>query len=139
MYKLKIFLISGPRHPLWRVPWATILYTFQHNKKGRNEKLLDTMLFKLMKKMRKDFFYESNIRLALIFHKWKVVLNNLTLGVPNFFFFCKIQYIHIYYMISHLNCILCQVRKKFRNRFFDSTILTVAQGTRFCTLTYFLM
>ena len=52
MYKvnLKIFLTSGPRHPPKRVPWATIFYAFQHNKNGRNERLFDTMLFKLMKK-----------------------------------------------------------------------------------------
>ena len=37
MYKvnLKFFLTSG-RHPLWRVPWATIFYAFQHNINERN-------------------------------------------------------------------------------------------------------
>ena len=31
-------------------------FSFQHNKNGRNERLLDAMLFKLIKKMRKDCF-----------------------------------------------------------------------------------
>ena len=48
--KLENFLTSGPRQPLWWVPWATIFYAFQHNKNRRNERLFDTMLFKLMKK-----------------------------------------------------------------------------------------
>ena len=41
------------------------------------------MLFKLMKKLEKIIFYEFNISFALIFRKWKIVLNNLTLGAPN--------------------------------------------------------
>ena len=45
------------------------------------------MLFKLMKKSEKIVFYEFNISFALIFRKWKMVLNNLTLGIPNQFLF----------------------------------------------------
>ena len=41
---------SGPWHPLWRVLQATIFYAFSHNKNRRNERLFDTILFKLMKK-----------------------------------------------------------------------------------------
>ena len=41
------------------------------------------MLFKLMKKWEKIVFYEFNISFELIFRKWKMVLNNLTLGIPN--------------------------------------------------------
>ena len=48
--KLENFLAFGPRHPLRQVPWATVFYAFKHNKNGRNERLFDTMLFKLMKK-----------------------------------------------------------------------------------------
>ena len=44
---------------------------------------LTQMLFKLLKKGEKIFFYEFNISFALIFRKWKMVLNNLTLGIPN--------------------------------------------------------
>ena len=58
-------------------------YTFQNHKKGRNEKLFDTMLFKLMKKWEKVVVYEFNISFTLIFRKWKIVLSNLTLGIPN--------------------------------------------------------
>ena len=50
VYKVNKNLTSDPRHPLWRVPWATIFYVFQHNKNGKIEGLFDTMLFKLMKK-----------------------------------------------------------------------------------------
>ena len=33
MYKLNLkILTSGPRHRLWRVPWAITFYAFQHNK-----------------------------------------------------------------------------------------------------------
>ena len=45
------------------------------------------MLFKLMKKWEKIVFYEFNISFALIFRKWKIVLNNLTPGIPNLFLF----------------------------------------------------
>ena len=38
------------------------------------------MLFNVMKKWKKIVFYEFNITFALIFRKWKMVLNNLTLG-----------------------------------------------------------
>ena len=62
------------------------------------------MLFKLMKKWEKIVFYEFNISFELIFRKWKMVLNNLT--HTKLIFICNIQYIHIYYMILHLNCIL---------------------------------
>ena len=41
------------------------------------------MLFKLMKKWEKIGFNEFNISFALVFRKWKMVLNNLTLGIPN--------------------------------------------------------
>ena len=41
------------------------------------------MLFKLMKKWEKIVFYELNISFALIFRKWKMALNNLTLDIPN--------------------------------------------------------
>ena len=34
-------------------------------------------------KNEKNIFYEFNIRFALIFRKWKTVLNNLTLDIPN--------------------------------------------------------
>ena len=37
----------------------------------------------LMKKWEKVVFYEFNVSFALIFRKWKVVLNDLTLGIPN--------------------------------------------------------
>ena len=36
-----------------------------------------------MKKWEKIFFDELNISFALIFRKWKMVLNNLTLDIPN--------------------------------------------------------
>ena len=42
-------MTSGPRHPVWSSladAVATICYAFQHHKKGRNERLFDTMLFK---------------------------------------------------------------------------------------------
>ena len=87
MYKLESFLTSGPRHPRWRVPWATIFYAFQHNENGRNERLFNTMLFKLIKKWKRLFFYQFNISFALISCKWKMVLNNLTRGKPNYFLF----------------------------------------------------
>ena len=45
------------------------------------------MLLKIMKKWEKIVFYELNIRFALIFREWKMVLNNLTLGIPNKFLF----------------------------------------------------
>ena len=45
------------------------------------------MMFKLMKKWEKIVFYEFNISFALIFRKWKMVLNNLILGVSNQFLF----------------------------------------------------
>ena len=41
------------------------------------------MLFKIMKKWEKIIFYEFKINFPLIFHNWKMVLNNLTLGIPN--------------------------------------------------------
>ena len=41
------------------------------------------MLFKLMKKWEKIVLYEFNISCALIFRKWNMVLDNLTLGIPN--------------------------------------------------------
>ena len=41
------------------------------------------MLLKLMKKREIFFFYEFNISFALIIRKWEMVLNNLTLGIPN--------------------------------------------------------
>ena len=41
------------------------------------------MLFNVIKKLEKIVFYEFNISFALIFPKWKMVLNNLTLGIPN--------------------------------------------------------
>ena len=47
------------------------------------EVLLDTMLFKFMKKWKKNVFYEFNFSFALIFRKSKMVLNNLTLSIPN--------------------------------------------------------
>ena len=37
----------------------------------------------LWEKLEKIVFYEFNISFALIFRKWKMVLNNLTLGIPN--------------------------------------------------------
>ena len=40
------------------------------------------MLFKLMKKGEKIIGYEFNIRLVLIFRKWKMVLSSFTLGIP---------------------------------------------------------
>ena len=96
-----------PRHLLRRVPWAKIFYAFQHNKNGRNWRLFDTMLFKLMKKWEKIVFYELNISFALIFRGWKMVLNNLTLGIPNTFLFAVSNaFIYKYYMILHFNCIL---------------------------------
>ena len=61
----------------------TIVYVLQHDKKGGNEKLFDTMLFNVMRKWEKIVFYEYDISFALIFRKWKIVLNNLTLGIPN--------------------------------------------------------
>ena len=36
-----------------------------------------------MKKWEKIVFYEFNIIFALIFRKWKVIFNNVTLGIPN--------------------------------------------------------
>ena len=36
-----------------------------------------------MKKWEKIIFYEFNISFALILLKWKIVLNNITLGIPN--------------------------------------------------------
>ena len=36
-----------------------------------------------MKKLEKIVFYEFNISFALIFRKLKMVLNNLTRGIPN--------------------------------------------------------
>ena len=76
MYKvnLKIF---------WRLAQGTLFSQFQHNKNKRNERLFDTMLFKLMKTWEKIVFYELNISFALIFLKWKMLLNNPTLGIPN--------------------------------------------------------
>ena len=41
------------------------------------------MLFKLMKKYEKIVFYEFNNSFVLIFRKWKMVLNYLTVGIPN--------------------------------------------------------
>ena len=40
-----------------------------------------------MKKWEKIVSYEFNINFALIFCKWKMVLNTLTLGIPNEFLF----------------------------------------------------
>ena len=34
-------------------------------------------------KKEKIVFHEFNISFALIFRKWKMVLNNLALGIPN--------------------------------------------------------
>ena len=45
------------------------------------------MLFKMMKKFEKIVFYELDISFAFIFRKWKMVLINLTLGIPNNFLF----------------------------------------------------
>ena len=45
------------------------------------------MLIKLMEKWERNVFYEFNISFALIFRKWKMVLNNLTLDIPNWFLF----------------------------------------------------
>ena len=59
-----------------------------------------------MKKWEKIVFYEFNISFALIFREWKMVLNNLTLGNTKLIFIRNIQYLHIYYMILHSNCIL---------------------------------
>ena len=55
MYKvnLKIFRYVAQKYLLWRVPWATLFYAFQHHKMGRNETLFDTLLFKLIKKLGK--------------------------------------------------------------------------------------
>ena len=36
-----------------------------------------------MKKWEKVVFYEFNISFGLIFRKWKTLLNNLTLDIPN--------------------------------------------------------
>ena len=41
------------------------------------------MLFIIMKKWEKIVFYEFNISFVLTFRKWKMVLNTLTLGIPN--------------------------------------------------------
>ena len=41
------------------------------------------MLFELMKKWENIVLYEFNISFALIFRKWKMVLNNLTVGISN--------------------------------------------------------
>ena len=41
------------------------------------------MLFNVMKKLQKIVFYEFKISFASIFRKCKMVLNNLTLGIPN--------------------------------------------------------
>ena len=84
MYRVNLeifcYLAQGS---LFGRPSATIFYAFQYNKNGRNERLFDTMLFKMMKKWEKIVFYEFNISFALIFRKWKMVLNNLILGIPN--------------------------------------------------------
>ena len=44
------------------------------------------------------FFYAFNISFALIFRKWKMVLNNLTVD-SKLNFICNIPHFHIYYMI----------------------------------------
>ena len=49
--------------------WATIFYAFEYHKKGRNERLFDTMLLKIMKKWEKIVVYEFNINFLLIFHQ----------------------------------------------------------------------
>ena len=36
-----------------------------------------------MKQWEKIIFHEFNIFFALIFHNWKIVLNNVTLGIQN--------------------------------------------------------
>ena len=56
------------------------------------------MLFKLMKNREKIVVYEFNINsFELIFHKWKIVLSNLTLGISNYFLFTiSSPYIHIW-------------------------------------------
>ena len=41
------------------------------------------MLFKLMKKLENIVFYELNISFSLIFRKWKMLLNKLTLDISN--------------------------------------------------------
>ena len=81
-----IFLTSGPRRSLWRVPWISfscIFYAFQYHKNGINERLFDTMSFKLMKTWEKIVVYEFNISFTLIFREWKMVLS--TLGIINFY------------------------------------------------------
>ena len=59
------------------------------------------MLFKLMKKWEKIVVYKFNIGFALIFCKWKMVLRSY-FRHKKLIFICNIQYIYIYYMISHL-------------------------------------
>ena len=66
-------MTSGPRHPLGPVPWAKIFYAFKHNKNGRNERLFDTILFKLMKKWEKIVFLWIQHYFCIIFflsEKW---------------------------------------------------------------------
>ena len=41
------------------------------------------MLLNVMKKWEKIVFYEFKISFLSIFRKWKMVLNNLTLGILN--------------------------------------------------------
>ena len=51
------------------------------------------MLFTLMKKWEKIVFYEFNISFQLIFREWKMVLNNLTLGIKMINFGEKYKYL----------------------------------------------
>ena len=59
------------------------------------------MLFNLIKKWDKVVVYEFNISFALIFYEWKMVLSNLTLGIPNKFLFA-ISNTFIYITLFHI-------------------------------------
>ena len=65
------------------------------------------MLFNVMKKLEKIVFYEFNTNFALIFHKWKIVLNNLTLqfAISNTFIYIRVaQKQHIFlFSVPRLN------------------------------------
>ena len=86
-----------------QVPWATIFYAFQHNKNRRNERLFETM-FKRIKKWEKIVFFMT-VSHKIVSEKWYWIISALYRHTK-LIFICNIQYIHINYIILHLNCIL---------------------------------
>ena len=84
----------------------------------------------LWKNKKRLFFYEFNINFALIFRKWKMVLNNLTLGIQINFY---LQYpIHSYISWFYVWTVFYIIRKFYKLK---ASVLQELSNTCHCYLT----